>query len=182
MSDTHSHYILVITRKIKSWICERGGEFSSTFFKVRVKEQEDTLNHHNIFILFTEAQKRNLSWLTLHGKGPTPMCVCARVCVCWGWMGSQSPSSSSQSVTQSHLTLCDPMDCSTPGFSVFHHLLELVQTHVHWVGDAIQPSHPLSFPSPPPSIFPSIRVFSNESVLRLRLPKYWIGYAKAFFS
>ena len=51
-------------------------------------------------------------------------------------------------VTQSCLTLCDPMDCSTPGVPVFHHLLEHAQTHVHWVGDAIQPSHPLSFSSP----------------------------------
>ena len=53
------------------------------------------------------------------------------------------------SVTQSCSTLCDPMDCSTPGFPILHQLLELTQTHVHWVGDAIQPSHPLSFPSPP---------------------------------
>ena len=53
------------------------------------------------------------------------------------------------SVTQSHLTLCDPMDCSTPGFPVHHQLLELAQTHVHQVSDAIQPSHPLSSPSPP---------------------------------
>ena len=45
--------------------------------------------------------------------------------------------------------LCDPMDCSTPGFPVLHHLPELVQTHVHWVSDAIQPSHPLLSPSPP---------------------------------
>ena len=45
--------------------------------------------------------------------------------------------------------LCNPMDCSTPGFPVLHQLLELAQTHVHWVGDAIQPSHPLSSPSPP---------------------------------
>ena len=44
---------------------------------------------------------------------------------------------------------CDPMDCSTPGFPVHHQLPELAQTHVHWVGDAIQPSHPLSSPSPP---------------------------------
>ena len=51
------------------------------------------------------------------------------------------------SSTQSCPTLCDPMDCSKPGFTVFHHLLELVQTHVHWVSDAIQPSH-LSSPSP----------------------------------
>ena len=53
------------------------------------------------------------------------------------------------SVSQSCLTLCDPMDCSTPGLLVHHQLLELPQTHVYWVGDAIQPSHPLSSPSPP---------------------------------
>ena len=64
------------------------------------------------------------------------------------------------------------MDCSTPGFPVHHHLLELAQIHVHQVGDAIQPSHPLSPPLLPPSIFLSIRVFSNESALRIRWPKY----------
>ena len=53
------------------------------------------------------------------------------------------------SVTQSCPTLCDPMDCSMPGFPVHHQLLEPTQTYVHWVGDAIQPSHPLSSPSPP---------------------------------
>ena len=49
----------------------------------------------------------------------------------------------------SRVRLCDPMDCSTPGLPVHHQLLELTQTHVHQVGDAIQPSHPLSSPSPP---------------------------------
>ena len=53
------------------------------------------------------------------------------------------------SVTQSCPTLCDPMDCSTPSFPVHHQLPEFTQTHVHWVGDAIQLSHPLSSPSPP---------------------------------
>ena len=53
------------------------------------------------------------------------------------------------SVTQSCLTLCNPMDCSTPGLPVHHQLLELAQTHDHCIGDAIQPSHPLSSPSPP---------------------------------
>ena len=53
------------------------------------------------------------------------------------------------SVTQSCPTLCDPMNCSTPGLSVHHQLPEFTQTHVHRVGDAIQPSHPLSSPSPP---------------------------------
>ena len=53
------------------------------------------------------------------------------------------------SVTKSCPALCNPMDCSTPGFPLLHHLSEFAQTHVHWVGDAIQPSHPLSSPSPP---------------------------------
>ena len=52
------------------------------------------------------------------------------------------------SVAQSCLTLCNPMDSSTPGFPVHHQLLEFIQTHGHWVGDAIQPSHPVSSPSP----------------------------------
>ena len=66
-----------------------------------------------------------------------------------------------------------PKDCSTPGLTVHHQLPEFTQTQVHWVGDAIQPSHPLSTPSwLLPSIFRSIRVFSNESVLT-RWPKYW---------
>jgi len=58
-----------------------------------------------------------------------------------------------------------------PGHPVHHQLPELSQAHVHQVGDAIQPSHPLSSPSP--SIFPSIRVFSSDSVLPIRWPKYW---------
>ena len=74
------------------------------------------------------------------------------------------------SVTQLCPTLCDPMDCSTPNFPVHHQLPKLTQTHVHQVDDAIQPSHRLLFL---PSIFPSIRVFSNESVLPIRWPKYW---------
>ena len=64
------------------------------------------------------------------------------------------------------------MDCSTPGFPVLYHLSELAQTHVHWVRDAIQPSH-LCHPLLLPSIFSSIRVFSNESALHIRWPKYW---------
>ena len=75
------------------------------------------------------------------------------------------------SVTQLCLTLCDPMNHSTPGLPV--QLLEFTQTHVHRVGDAIQPSHPLLSPSPPAPIPPSIRVFSNESTLRMRWSKYW---------
>ena len=55
------------------------------------------------------------------------------------------------SVAQSCPTLCDPRDCSTPGFPVLHHILEFAQTHVHWLGEAIQPSHPLP-PSSPPAL------------------------------
>ena len=73
----------------------------------------------------------------------------------------------------SRVRLCDPMDCSTPGPPVHHQLLEFTQTHVHCVGDAIQPSHPLSSPSPPAPNLSRIRVFSNESALRTRWPKYW---------
>ena len=77
------------------------------------------------------------------------------------------------SVTQSCLNLCNPMGCSTPGFPVHHQLPELTQTNVHRVGD---PSNHLILCYPlllPPSILPSIRVFSNEPVLLIRWPKYW---------
>ena len=77
------------------------------------------------------------------------------------------------SLTQLCPTLCDPMNCSTPGFPVHHQLPELAQTHVHQVSDAIQPSHPLSSPSPPAFNLSQHRVFSNESVLHIGWPKYW---------
>ena len=77
------------------------------------------------------------------------------------------------SVAQSCPTLCDPMTRSTPSLPVHHQLPEFTQTHVRRVSDAIQASHPLPSLSPPPSIFPSIRVFSNESVLFIRWPRYW---------
>ena len=76
-------------------------------------------------------------------------------------------------IAQSCPTLCDPMNHSTPGLPVHHQIPEFTQTHVHRVGDAIQLSHlchPLLLP---PSFFPSIRVFSNESVLHIRWPKDW---------
>ena len=77
------------------------------------------------------------------------------------------------SVAQSCLTVCDPMDCTMPGYPVHHQLPELAQIHVHWVDDTysnISFSVVLLLLS---SIFPSIRVFSNESLLCIRWPKYW---------
>jgi len=83
-----------------------------------------------------------------------------RICCCY-------------SVAQWCPALCDPADCSTPGFPVLHHLPELAQTHVHWVSDAIQPSHPLSSLSPPAFNLSQHQGYSNESALRIRWPKYW---------
>ena len=88
-------------------------------------------------------------------------------------------SSQFSSVAQSCPTLWNLKDYSTTDLPVHHQLPELAQTHVHCGSDPIQPSHPLSYPSPPhfilllPSVFPSIRAFFNESVLRIRWPKYW---------
>ena len=71
------------------------------------------------------------------------------------------------------LTLCDPMDCSTSASLSFTLPWSSLKTHVHWVSDAVQPSHPLLPLLLLPSIFPSIKVFSNESVLHIKWPKYW---------
>ena len=81
-------------------------------------------------------------------------------------------SCTSSSVAQSCPTLCDLVDYNMPGFPIHHQLPELAQTHVHRVSDAIQPSHPLSSPLHLPPVFPSIKVFSSESVLRIRWPKH----------
>ena len=174
MSHTVSHYILVIIRKIKSWICERGGKFSSTSFEVRIKEQVDTSNHH-IFILFTEAQKRNLSWLTLHGKGPTPMCVCVHVCVCvLGWDGLLCYHQAVLGQSLSHVWLF-----VTPWTAAHHTSLSITnsQSLLKLMPiESVMPFNHLILCCPLlllPSIFPSIRVFSNESVVHIRWPKYW---------
>ena len=77
------------------------------------------------------------------------------------------------SVAQSCPTLCDPMNHSAPGLPVHHQLPEFPQTYVHQVGDAIQPSHPRSSPSPPAPNPAQHQDLSNESTLRTRWPKYW---------
>ena len=73
----------------------------------------------------------------------------------------------------SHVRLCDPMNRSTLGLAVHHQLPEFTQTHVHWVGDAIQPSHPLSSPSPPALNLSQHQGLFQMSQLRIRWPKYW---------
>ena len=90
------------------------------------------------------------------------------------------------SVAQSCLTLCDPMNCSTPGLPVHHQLPEFTQTHVHWVGDAIQPSHPLSSPSSP-----TLSLSQHQSIFQwvcssyplakvLELQHHWSSFASIF--
>ena len=76
-------------------------------------------------------------------------------------------------VAQSCLTLCDPMNSSTLGLPVHYQLLEFTQTHVHRVSDAIQPSHPLSSPSPPAPNPSQHQSLFNESTLHMRWLKYW---------
>ena len=109
----------------------------------------------------------------LNSGYPTPQ-VFSFVLLCLGprcmHVGSYFPQFSS--IALSCPTLCNPMDCSTPGLPVHHQLPEFTQTYVHQVGDVIQLSHPLLTLLLLPSIFPSIRVFSSESV-RIKWPKYW---------
>ena len=86
----------------------------------------------------------------------------------WAYFDLESVQFSS--VAQSCLTFCDPMNCSTPGLPVHHQLPEFIQTHVHWVDDAIQPSHPLLSPSPS-----ALNLSQHEGLFKwvIRWPKYW---------
>ena len=77
------------------------------------------------------------------------------------------------SFAQSCPNLCNPMDCSTPGFPVHHQLPELAQTHVHQVTDAIQPSHPLLSPSPPTFDLSQHQSLPVSQFFHIRWPKYW---------
>ena len=106
-------------------------------------------------------QTRTLEWVAIlfSREFPWPRdwtwvsCISGRFCTIWAFREARYVFSSVQfsSVAQSCLTLCDPVDHSTPGFPVHHQLPEFTQTHVLRVSDTIQPSHPLSSPSPPAS-------------------------------
>ena len=106
--------------------------------------------------LYCPKEQRFTKWISIYWEPA----LCSLPTILWDC--------SCCSVIKSCLTLCNSM----PGFPILHCLPELAQTHVCWASDAIQPSHPLSPPSLLPSVFPSIRVFSNESVLHIRCPKY----------
>ena len=88
------------------------------------------------------------------------------------FLDDHSPKHQFSSATQSYPTFCDPRDCSMPGFPVHHRLLELVQIHVHRFGDTIQPSHPLSFLSPP-AFNHSQHQGLFQGVFHIRWSKYW---------
>ena len=108
-------------------------------FSTAKKKKKKNSSTQSLMLAFLNGDFILISLLQISGK--------RHVCCC--------------SVAQSYPTPCDPMDCSTPGIPVLHHLPKLAQTHVHCIGDAVQPSYTLLSPSPPAFI----RVFSNESTL-----------------
>ena len=95
------------------------------------------------------------------------------VSVCLMHWGDPMLDASVSSVTQSSPTLCHPTVCTMPDFTIDHQQPELAQTHVHWVGDAIQPSHPLSSPSPPDFNLSKHQGFFQWVSCSYQVPKYW---------
>ena len=143
-------YVFFVSLCLLSWILmnsKRSGLrviFSREIFILFVADRLYQLYQLRNQTLF-ECFPNWVSWLNLN----TIPEVRPTVTKIWRGEGGWYINCQLSSVAQSCLTLCDPIDCSMPGFLVHHQLQELTQTHVHWVGDAIQPSHPLSSPSPP---------------------------------
>ena len=144
-----------------------GHVFSSPASPTTFISHQNLKKHVSTEKLYLRLQRLSINIIVLFCSyiPPQPPVVISTV-----YDGKKTQGSSAQSL--SCVQLCDLMDCRMPHFPVHHHL-ELAQNHVHRVIDAIQPSHPLLFPSPPASLFPSIRVFSNESGLCIRWSKYW---------
>ena len=116
-----------------------------------------------------------------YGCTHTYMCMCITIYthIVEGYIGMYQ-FSSVQSLSRVWLFVT-PMDCLTSGFPVYNHLPELTQTHVHWVGDAIQPSHPLSSPSPAFNLAQHQGLFQWVSS-RIRWPKYWsLSFSKYMY-
>ena len=140
-----------------------------------------TLEFQHIFMRWSRAVERSqLEWkpwvFIIHGQLESDW-ILSFYSKATMWVSPWHRSTSCCSVTQSYPTLSDPVNRSAPGFPVLHHLLEFAQTHVHWVNDAIQPSHPLSSPSPPAvslsqhqGLFPMSQLFASDGkVLVLQL-------------
>ena len=123
--------------------------------KQTAEKQTYTWTHLHLFLYLAVYRyfKRNLSSYQCF-QIQSPICCCC-------------------SVAKQRLTLCDTVNCSTPGFPVLHYLPKFAQIHVHWVSDAIQPSHPLFPPSPLALNLSKHHIFSNESALWIRWPRYW---------
>ena len=119
------------------WIMEKAREFQKNiyFCFINYAKAFDCVDHNKL-------------WKILKEMGISDHLTCLRK-ICMQIRKEQFSSVQFSPVAQSCPTLCDPMNCSTPGLPVHHQLPEFTQTHVHRVSDAIQPSHPLSFPSPP---------------------------------
>ena len=100
-------------------------------------------------LMFTELEKKILKYSWNHERCWVGVAILREKNKAWSIILPNFSSVRLSSVVQSCPTLCDPMNCSTPGLPVHHQLPDFTQTHVHWVCDAIQPSQPLSSPSPP---------------------------------
>ena len=175
MKNRNKELLLLVFRNVKTHIytVRNGFMWICLNVKVKVAQLRLTLCNPMDYIVHGILQARILEWVAIpFSRGSSQPRDCTQVsritgrfftswatrethaCNKWtskysSWTSKGDGNSSVSSVAQSCPTLCDPMNRSTPGLPVHHQLPESTQTHVHWVSDTIQPSHPLSFPSPP---------------------------------
>ena len=152
--DWESHEVQALTHVLLSSLLRTGGRRKISSLSCNSKLSSSAASE-KLPPLWTLKAATNffLQWTFIQNNPPnfllSSMKECSLHLLSRLAYGSHSLFVQFSSVTQSCQTLCDPMDCSTPGFPVHHQLLEPTQTHVHRVSDAIQPSHPLLSPSPP---------------------------------